>query len=252
MMDPLLLEGTRVLRASAAPSSLSHQASSTLQYRYLVAGLENNGFYVRVFSQNFDSTWGPPRWSDPLVTTPRRAIVDVVQGGQNIPLANGLVLLKMVNLGSGPFAAAVPVTAQMVNGTGGRSYNVRAVDVEGGGAGLGVWLLFLVGCAGGSSPCLPPPCSCRHRFPFNLLRCGSLPQATNCQFDIDGERVVCDTPEGVGADFQWAVTVRGQAACVYVCTRLLANACSERPSRVVWCSVTCCTCVSAVPWGTSR
>ena len=34
-------------------------------------------------------------------------------------------------------------------------------------------------------------------------------QATNCEFDIDGERVVCDAPEGVGADFQWAVIVRG-------------------------------------------
>ena len=103
------------------------QASDVLQYRFLVLGSQDTSYYVRVFAKQFDGTWGPPRLSDPLVTTPRLAIVDEVQGGQNIPLANGLVVIKMRNLGSGPYVAAVPITAQMVNGTGGSSYNVRVL-----------------------------------------------------------------------------------------------------------------------------
>jgi hypothetical protein len=167
------------------------QASNTIQYRFLVNATQDSSYYVRVFALQFDLSWGPPRLSDPLVTTPRLVVVDVVQGGQNIPLANGIVVIKMLNMGSGPYVAALPVTAQMVNGTGGAAYNVR------------------------ETRCSPPPSLADVHAPFNvfLAHCGE--QATNCQIDIDGERVVCDTPEGVGGMYQWAITVRN--ACPLPC-----------------------------------
>ena len=99
--------------------------TDSTQYRVLINGVRDEDFYVRVFSMSFDNQWGPPRVSDPLITTPRYAIVTAVEGGQNLPLHGGLVLISVVNLGSGLYAHLVPVIATMVNGTGGKSYNVR-------------------------------------------------------------------------------------------------------------------------------
>jgi hypothetical protein len=96
-------------------------------YRFLINATENRDYYVRVFAKNADLTWGPPRTCDPKVTTPRLAFVTKVFGGQSIPLVGGLVVLAIKNTGTGQFAHAVPVSARMVNGTGGRSYQVTNV-----------------------------------------------------------------------------------------------------------------------------
>ena len=203
--------------------------ANNLDYRFLIEDAEVFAkYYIRVYAFNIDGDWGPPRVSDPTAMVPQPVEVLNVKGGRNIPLNDGLILLETTLVGTGQNVRSLPVFANMVNGTGGRSYRVCfAVVLSSEGLHIAVCAcVFLCVCVCVSVClcllCLFCLCICvdiytyvclchcqppRHPFPDQT-------QATNCEYDLDGVHLVCDAPSGVGAKFQWEVTVNGHRGII--------------------------------------